>query len=339
MPYTLAERFIPGFKVSGMPIRMASMVQLSAAVLAAVGIRELARTLLRPWAARVLFSCAFVIEILPIPIPTTPPYAPDYVQALAGLPPGAVFGLDEIDYSLALYHQTIIGKPINGGLVSRRPGACIERYDRMKRLFAEGRIPEFLAASQARFVVSPTLPAGTAPPRGLEVLFAGERYSVLAAAGDPLVHGAASRPAGAPPAADGGAGEAPAVWDDPGGARLGRGWYPPETEPGPRRFHWTGPRAEFELGPRSEASAVKVRLLGRPLPTTVTLTVNGVALPQKRQEAGQEIVLTFALPHPARAGETLACALEAEPFTPRSLDPTTPDDRQLGLRVAEIRLE
>jgi hypothetical protein len=187
LPYGFVERALPSFRLSGMPIRMMSMVQLATAVFAAAGFAELLRTALRPAVARIAFVALFVLETLPAPIPTTPPGVPDYVKVLATLPDGAVFGLDEIDLSSALYHQTIIGKPINGGYISRRPRSVMERYAQMKQALVQGRIDDFFAASRARYVVWPNLGLLERPPPGLKTVFVGERYSIFAAASDPVV--------------------------------------------------------------------------------------------------------------------------------------------------------
>jgi hypothetical protein len=182
MPYSALEAWVPAFRVSGMPVRMISVVQLAVSVLAAVGFTEFLRTVLRPWWLRVAFAALFVVEILPAPIPTTPPAVPDYVAVLSGLPGGAVFGLDDIDLSAALYWQTVIGKPINGGFISRRPISLMARYAGMQDALAAGRLDEFFQSSRARYVVLPN----REPPPGLAPVFVGERYSIFVSTGDPL---------------------------------------------------------------------------------------------------------------------------------------------------------
>jgi hypothetical protein len=62
LPYTFAHKFLPGFALSGMPVRMQAMTVFCLAVLAALGIKEILQFKRRT--ARLLLTAAGVILIL-----------------------------------------------------------------------------------------------------------------------------------------------------------------------------------------------------------------------------------------------------------------------------------
>jgi hypothetical protein len=85
LPYAVLEG-LPGFSISGVPVRMVVMVSLFLAVLVAVGMMQLLKG---PMLLKILAVVAFaliVLELLPRPLPSTPPMVPEYVVALKELP-------------------------------------------------------------------------------------------------------------------------------------------------------------------------------------------------------------------------------------------------------------
>jgi hypothetical protein len=330
MPYTLLERLVPAIRMSGMPIRMVVIVHLCASILAAIAFDDFVRTVLRPWPLRVVFAALFALELLRDPLPATLPERPDHVEALARLPDGAVFGLNELDPTGALYHQTIFAKPVIGGYTSRVPQSCADRYAEIVRLFAEGRTADFFAAGRARYVV---LRNEAPPPVGLKAVFAGERCTIYVAAEDRL------EPTAPIPEARGTLAASDRLsMDDPALPNLAFGWFPPErAEDGPA-FRWTGPRATFVMVAPRAAQAIRVHALPRPLPATVRLRVDGFPAVERLLPAGNDVILTFPLGRPIAPDERLVCTLEAEGFRPVDLGRST-DARTLGVRVAAIVLE
>ena len=98
------------------------MVILAASVLSAIGFRELFRQLPRKKILTTLLLGVLLFETLPARLPATRIAVPDYITALAGLPnDGGVVDQVTNGSSLPLYYQTIHGKPIAFGYVSRLP--------------------------------------------------------------------------------------------------------------------------------------------------------------------------------------------------------------------------
>jgi hypothetical protein len=122
MPYTILVKILPPLQLSGMPVRMTVMVILGASILTAFGFRAI----FRQFPKKKIFTFALLgillFETLPKPLPATMIEVPDYITALAHLPnDGGVVDLVTQSASLELYYQTIHGKPIAFGYVSRLP--------------------------------------------------------------------------------------------------------------------------------------------------------------------------------------------------------------------------
>jgi hypothetical protein len=85
LPYSWLERVLPTLRVGGVPVRMAIMMTLSAALLCAGALAHLLRG---PAWARLLATLLLVVtlvEYLPKAIPTTPVITPGYVKFLSDL--------------------------------------------------------------------------------------------------------------------------------------------------------------------------------------------------------------------------------------------------------------
>jgi hypothetical protein len=101
---------------------MMVMVILGASVLSAIGFRELFRQFPHKIIFTLLLLGVLLFETLPKPLPANRIEVPEYVTVLAGLPnDGGVVDLVTNDLTLPLYYQTIHGKPIAFGYVSRLP--------------------------------------------------------------------------------------------------------------------------------------------------------------------------------------------------------------------------
>ena len=98
------------------------MVILAASLLSALGFRELFRQLPPRKFLTGLLLGLLLFETLPSPLPATRIAVPGYITALAALPDdGGVVDLVTTELTLPLYYQTIHGKPIAFGYVSRLP--------------------------------------------------------------------------------------------------------------------------------------------------------------------------------------------------------------------------
>ncbi|MGB8213647.1 MAG: hypothetical protein WCE68_08820 [Anaerolineales bacterium] len=128
MPYTLMVKAIPFLGLSGVPVRMVVMVVFGASVLSAIGFGELFRRFSQTKIFTLLLIVLLLFETLQKPQPATRIVVPGYITALAGLPSnGGVLDLVTTGLSLPLYYQTIHGKPITGGYVSRIPTSVYDQ--------------------------------------------------------------------------------------------------------------------------------------------------------------------------------------------------------------------
>jgi len=135
-PYAWLEWLLPPLRVSGVPVRMMVMTQLAAAVLAGFAWGTLARGPRVHRALAGIAAVAIAVEYLPAPLAATRVATPAYVEALRALPAagGVVDAVD--DPYRALLFQTIHGKPLAFGYVSRLP-ASVAAEDRKLRLQLE----------------------------------------------------------------------------------------------------------------------------------------------------------------------------------------------------------
>jgi hypothetical protein len=121
LPYAVLWLVFPPWRLAGVPVRMMVMVQLASAVMASAGWQALmASPHRRRLAIASALLVAITIEYLPYPLPVTSRAVPSYVTALEGLPEGAVIDLAS-NGPQALYYQTVHGKPIAFGYISRTP--------------------------------------------------------------------------------------------------------------------------------------------------------------------------------------------------------------------------
>jgi hypothetical protein len=184
MPYALLERVLPPVRLTGVPVRMASMVLLCVALLAARGLPGFRRHVLRSRAASALFLVVFALEIWPSPLPLTRPDVPDYFEKLRELPPGAVHGPD-VDGADVLYQQTLFRKPMTLGSISRQPLSLAGRKSELSGLVAEGRAEEMMRHFRVRYLIALN-PSDGAVPRGLKPVFVGGERTIYVLAEDPL---------------------------------------------------------------------------------------------------------------------------------------------------------
>jgi hypothetical protein len=112
LPYLLFEKLFPLLTLSGLPVRMVSMIILSASVISAIGFKKLFR---HSWKTRILSGILILIlffEYLPAPIPTFKKPIPEYINVLKNLPDKkGVIDTTNNGY-LNAYYQTIHEKPL-----------------------------------------------------------------------------------------------------------------------------------------------------------------------------------------------------------------------------------
>ena len=146
LPYALLHRVVPFLDMSGVPVRMDVMVELSATVLVAHACRILAAR----WIP--LVASAIVIERLALPYPTTPIAVDPFYRDL-GRDAERYGVLDLTAHAPAsMFLATVHGKNIVGGMVARVPASAQRFIDETPLL--------------------PTLLYGAPPPPGDPALLA-----------------------------------------------------------------------------------------------------------------------------------------------------------------------
>jgi hypothetical protein len=163
LPYALLER-LPGLSLSGVPARMIVMTVLAAAVICAVGLSRLARQGLAGRIVAVLLVALVIVEYLPstpyklpAPIWTSQIAVPEYVSVLKGLPGGGSLLDLTARGDLDLYYQTIHGKPIALGKLSRLPASLFFREGELKALASQGKFLVLHRQFSVKYMVTPTL--------------------------------------------------------------------------------------------------------------------------------------------------------------------------------------
>jgi len=151
LPYAWLWVLFPPWRLAGVPVRMMVMVQLVAAVLASAGVRAMLAER-RGWllAAALLVTA---IEYWPAPMRLTDPAVPAYVEELRDLPGGAVLDLAS-NAPLAMYYQTIHGKPIAFGYISRTPASVDAQDQELAALIRAGQWDTAASRFGFRYVVA-----------------------------------------------------------------------------------------------------------------------------------------------------------------------------------------
>ena len=171
LPYSYLVSLLPPLRLSGVPVRMMIMVQLSLAILVSASIGALLESGSR-WKQCALALCCVIwaFESYPRPLPSTEPVIPPYVETLRELPDGAV--IDQVSsFTWPLYYQTVFQKKIFGGYISRVPASVVRqeailsdliRSQQWRRIFCEWGFSYLITRdrSVSRSVTVTTIPGG-----------------------------------------------------------------------------------------------------------------------------------------------------------------------------------
>jgi len=156
MPYALLEKLFPTLQISGMPIRWI-LIALIAAII--IGSYVLTKIDISKRNGQILFAAFVVvsfIDLWPRALPLTPPTRQDYVAALKELPYGAVVDNGALTGTEQLYNQTLHGKPLAFGYVTRTPKSVEEKDFLIFAAIEEGRIDTLCKQFKIRYFTTPS---------------------------------------------------------------------------------------------------------------------------------------------------------------------------------------
>ncbi|HEX5501538.1 MAG TPA: hypothetical protein VFW96_02880, partial [Thermomicrobiales bacterium] len=163
MPYALLARAFPPLRLAGMPVRMVVLVQLGAAMICALGLPALWRAGPRWRALTALLLALAVVEYLPAPLPESHPAPPPYLAVLQARPDHLAVLDTATDQYRALYYQTLHGRPLAFGYVSRLPASVAARDAALMDLVRARRY-DALARAGFGYLILPPADAAGAPP-------------------------------------------------------------------------------------------------------------------------------------------------------------------------------
>jgi len=173
LPYHLLEIVFPPVNVSGVPIRMMVMVQLSAAVISAFGFEMLFKRpgVMRWFAVTLLLVTS--VEYLPAPLPSTFAAVPSYVEFVKMLPDEhGLLDLADDGYA-ALYYQTVHEKQLAFGFTSRTPTSVQQHDQQLISTIQRGEWQEVYCQYHIRYVIADDSAAQQPHPAGQTIYDAG----------------------------------------------------------------------------------------------------------------------------------------------------------------------
>lgn len=156
MPYTIMEHFVPGMRLSGVPVRMMFMVTFASAIIAAMVLAKINLKSPKGKALIALFSIILILEMLPGTLPLTPSATPPYIAALKSLPDtGAVLDNAAKGEPQQLFHQTIHEKRMILGYISRTPESLIDKEEPMIALIGNNKLGQLCSKYGLRYITTP----------------------------------------------------------------------------------------------------------------------------------------------------------------------------------------
>lgn len=339
LPYALLQA-VPLLNIARVPDRLSIVVTLCLAILVGLGLVALARRFggrVGP-RSRVALVAALVglllLEHLAIPFPLEAVSPPRFYQQLAASPePGTVLELPYCKQcGITNYRQTVHGRPIIGGYISRR-------------LYYPVRdAPPFRDLAPVGTDITPSVETATVGRRVLA--YAGVRWIVIFRhdAGldqEDLAHFLALYADPTPLYQD----EEVIVYRPLPGNDLDRflapfkGWYPSEvaTDSG-ARFRWFGASASADVWNFTDVArdyTLRFDTSTYRTPRRLEVRLDGQVLGQWEVTNGRHIEIPVRL---ASGGHLLEFLTLDPPVRPLDLDPAIRDDRSLSFAVANLVL-
>lgn len=153
MPYSVVGRLFPLMKLAGVPVRMLIMTMLAGAIAISIMLAKLnPRKPLHVLAFIIVFIVLF-IESWPAALPATAATVPAHIAFLENLPAGTVYDLASTR-TYALYYQTIHGKPMVDGYISRVPASVDNKDGAIRNSLAAQNFEELYERWQIRYLMT-----------------------------------------------------------------------------------------------------------------------------------------------------------------------------------------
>ncbi len=158
LPYTVLEKICPPLQLTGVPIRGVVIVILSASIMAAYALKSLfsAPPNIFRFLSVLTLLLILLFEYLPRPLTISSLDVPPYVYALRDLPGNdGVMDLTAHTPVLPrfLYHQTVHGKPIFYGYMSRVPASVSKKDGEIWQCVLDGRHEQLYQLYKIRYLV------------------------------------------------------------------------------------------------------------------------------------------------------------------------------------------
>ena len=157
MPYALVERLFPTLKISGMPVRWVLVVLIAAIVISSYVLAQVNTKTRKGQLLILVFALVSFIDLRPIMLPLTDPnkYSQPYVNKLKELPAGIVIDNGAKSGEEQLFHQTIHGKQMAFGYVTRLPQSTADKSFEIFADLEEGRLEELCRDQSVRYLTTP----------------------------------------------------------------------------------------------------------------------------------------------------------------------------------------
>jgi hypothetical protein len=155
LPYFFLEKLFPTLQISGMPIRWILVTLIAAIVIACFMLSRVNTTKRTGKVLIGIFVIFSFVELYPNPLPLTPAEVPEYVHTLKRLPAGAVIDNAALSGGWQLRDQTVHGKPIAFGYVTRLPQSVDQKDFQIFADLEEGRYNELCTEHKVRYVTIP----------------------------------------------------------------------------------------------------------------------------------------------------------------------------------------
>lgn len=156
LPYAWLEHLWPTLKISGMPVRWIFISLIAAIVIGSYVLTQINLKKRSGQILLVVFILVSCIELWPGRLPAGETKVRPYVQQLQQLPKGAVIDNGALSSAQQLYHQTVHGKPMAFGYVTRIPKEVEEKNFHIFAALEQGRHDELCRVYKVRYVTTPT---------------------------------------------------------------------------------------------------------------------------------------------------------------------------------------